>query len=131
MIGKEELHQNNIAGRIRDNLYKLSSNKFPGLFEDLIITGGHSILLPNINEEEKNKMLSKINESALVIDNHFRLLTYLNNQATLYEEEGIHTIYHIALEGDYNKSYGIFANGLLVESCDQFYLKECSNMTII
>ena len=131
MIGKQELHQNNIAGRIRDNLFKLSSNKFPELSEDLIITGGHSILLPKINEEEKNKMLSKINESALVIDNHFRLLTYLNNQATLYEEEGIHTIYHIALEGDYNKSYGIFANGLLVESCDQFYLKECSNMTII
>ena len=76
-------------------------------------------------------MLTIIDDSILVLDNHFRLLTYLNNQATLYEEEGIHTIYHIALEGDYHKSYGIFANGLLVESCDQFYLKECSNMTII
>jgi hypothetical protein len=41
-------------------------------------------------------------------------------------------IYHIALENDdYYGNYGIWANGLLVETCSCRYLKEFSKMTIL
>lgn len=44
----------------------------------------------------------------------------------------IRTIYHLALENEsYYNNYGIYANGLLVESCSQRYLKELSNMELI
>ena len=37
-----------------------------------------------------------------------------------------------ALENDnYYMNYGIYANGLLVETCSKRYLKELSNMTLI
>jgi hypothetical protein len=42
------------------------------------------------------------------------------------------TIWHIALENDdYYMNYGIYANGLLVESCSKRYLKELSKMEIV
>jgi len=38
----------------------------------------------------------------------------------------------VALENDdYYMNYGIYANGLLVESCSKRYLKEESNMELI
>ena len=53
-------------------------------------------------------------------------------RSTIYEIPGSHTIYHIALENDnYYMNYGIYANGLLVETCSKRYLKEFSGMTLI
>jgi hypothetical protein len=41
-------------------------------------------------------------------------------------------IYHIALEHhDILMNYGIYANGLLVESCSERNLRELSNMRIL
>ena len=59
----------------------------------------------------------------LYIDDKKRLLTYINKKAEIidinskYFEETT-TIYHIALKNkNKNTNYGIYANGLLVESC--------------
>jgi hypothetical protein len=53
-------------------------------------------------------------------------------RTSVYEVIGNYTIYHLALEHvDYYMNYGIYANGLLVESCSKRYLKELSNMTLI
>jgi hypothetical protein len=52
--------------------------------------------------------------------------------ASVYEKEGIFTIYHFALENDDTRmNYGIYANELLVETCSKRYLKEISNMELI
>ena len=49
-----------------------------------------------------------------------------------YETLGSYIIYHFALENDnYYNNYGIYANGLLVETCSKRYLKELSKMTLI
>jgi hypothetical protein len=43
-----------------------------------------------------------------------------------------YTIYHFALENDnYYMNYGVYANGLLVETCSKRYLTELSNMELI
>jgi hypothetical protein len=56
----------------------------------------------------------------------------LDERAMPYLEEGSFTIWHIALDND-NKymNYGIYANGLLVETCSKRYLRESSGMTLI
>jgi len=55
MIGKREIYHPSIKERIKDQLYKCSNSKYTEIFEDLIITGCHSILVDNFkNEEEKN-----------------------------------------------------------------------------
>ena len=53
-------------------------------------------------------------------------------RASIYKTPGQNTIYHLALENDnYYSNYGIYANGLLVETCSKRYLKELANMTLI
>jgi hypothetical protein len=56
----------------------------------------------------------------------------VDNRASVYEKPGSFTIYHLALDNnDYYMNYGIYANGLLVETCSKRYLKEISKMTLI
>lgn len=56
----------------------------------------------------------------------------IDERSKVYQKQGYHTFYHLALENEnYYYNYGIYANGLLVESCSKRYLKELSNMTLI
>jgi hypothetical protein len=67
-----------------------------------------------------------------VTDGKYRLPACLDKKADIYDTTGEFTIWHIALDhNDYFMNYGIFANGLLVESCSKRYLKELSNMTLV
>jgi hypothetical protein len=104
---------------------------YPEIFEDLVITGGHSILLDSLSKKDLKKQKKWILKTDLLIDNKYRMLAFLDEKCDIYEVDGQHTIYHFALEGDYHKNYGIYANGLLVEACSQCYLKEHSCMTLI
>jgi hypothetical protein len=65
-------------------------------------------------------------------DNKQRLLTYINKNSNILTGNNIYTIYHIALKNkNINTNYGIYANGLLVETTSQRYLIELSNMEIV
>jgi hypothetical protein len=56
----------------------------------------------------------------------------VDERAVVYDNEAPFTIYHIALENDnYYNNYGIYANGLLVETCSKRYLTELSHMHIV
>jgi hypothetical protein len=112
---KKFMHHKDLK-RERDRLYHLQKQNYPHLFEDLIITGRHCILVDKINKEEESriKKFYKINH----IENKTCLPCFLDNKAIIYKKLGVHAIYHFALEDeDENKNFGIYANGLLVESC--------------
>jgi DNA-binding beta-propeller fold protein YncE len=132
MIGKRELNHLATKERIKDQLYLCSKTEFPEVFEDLIITGCHSILVDNfINEEQKQKVI-EINGRIFVTDKKYRLPACVDQRTSVYNIPGNYTIYHLALENDdYYMNYGIYANGLLVETCSKRYLKELSNMELI
>jgi hypothetical protein len=56
----------------------------------------------------------------------------IDTRAEIYSGKGEHTIYHFALENDdYYMNYGVYANGLLVETCSKRYLLEESKMTLM
>ena len=131
-IGFKEIYNPAKDDRIKDQLYICKQNEFPELFEDLIITGCHSILVDEFNcDNQKNKIIELLGE-LYVTDNKYRLPACIDEKTQIYFKKGIHKIYHIALEhNDYYMNYGIYANGLLVESCSKRYLNEYSNMTLI
>jgi hypothetical protein len=132
MIAKREIYHSALEERIKDQLYKCTNEKYPEIFEDLVITGCHSVLVNNFKDETQREQTSKMLGQIYVTDDKYRLPICLDEKASVYEKEGKYTVYHLALENEnYTWNYGIFANGLLVESCSKRYLKERSGMTVI
>jgi hypothetical protein len=133
MIGKRDIYNPSKKDRIKDQLYKCSKEKYPEILEDLVITGCHSILVDRFTSNKQKEKAIEVNNGKLCItDNKYRLPACVDERASIYEVQGNFTIYHIALENDdYYMNYGIYANGLLVETCSKRYLKELSNMTLL
>jgi len=131
-IGKKEIYHHALQKRIKDQLYKCSQSEYSEIFEPLIITGCHSILVNDFVSEEQKQKVIEVNGNTYVTDCKYRLPACADLRASVYENQGTYTIYHLALENDdYYMNYGIYANGLLVETCSKRYLKELSNMTLI
>jgi hypothetical protein len=131
MIGTSTIYNPGNDYRVANRLYKCPKEKYPALFEDLYITGCHSILVPSMTDDEWENTKA-VNGNVFVTDNHFRLLACADEKAEPFNKEGFMNIYHIALENnDYYMNYGVYANGLLVESCSKRYLTELSNMRIL
>jgi uncharacterized delta-60 repeat protein len=121
----------NIGGhgpRIKNRLYMYrcgcqdASGKKP--FADLVVTGEHSALVPSLQYVEKNVMTRHFG-SAKTTDDQFHLLAQHDARAVPYEPRGVFTVYHFALEcgRDYDRHYGVYANGMLMESCSVNHLK--------
>ena len=131
MIGYRPIHHIPSTERIKDQLYVCRSEQYPDVTNDLVITGCHAILVKDFKEGEREKtqaVLGKI----YVTDDHYRLPACVDSRASVYEKEGTYMIYHIALENDnYYMNYGIYANGLLIETTSKRYLKELSNMILL
>ena len=131
MIGKSLIYNYGDSNRIKNRLYILSKDKYDELTEDLVLTGCHSILMDWLTKEQEDATLANYGEFKIT-DGKVRLETYLDPKADPYPEEGTFTIYHLALENEnYFHNYGIWANGLLVETCSKRYLKELSHMELI
>ena len=132
MIGKSKITNPNNNERIKTRLYICKKDNYPEAFEDLIITGCHSILVDEFTNDLQRENTIKVNGDTYLTDNYYRVPACADERAIPYTEEGVFNIYHIALKNDdYYMNYGIYANGLLVESCSKRYLKELSNMKLL
>jgi len=131
ILGKSEMVHQASNERIKDQLYKCGKENYPDVLEPLIITGCHSILVDWLCQEQFDKIMEDFGR-IYETDGKPRLCAYIDERATVYETPGTYTIYHLALENeDYYGNYGIYANGLLVESCSKRYLLEHSNMKLL
>ena len=107
-----------------NRLFLCSKKKYPGLFEDLYITGGHRIF--NRLPKEGN-MSSKLN---LIINNYLindysSVLVYNDKHAIPWENEGTFNIWHLALDSNNEKdNFIIYANGILAESSSVYHMKK-------
>jgi len=130
-IGNSKMYNNVNDIRSVDKLYKCSKTEYPELFEDLIITGAHSILVNDFKDNEKEKTLELLSD-IYVTDKKYRLPACIDKRAQIYEVEGQHTIWHFSLEHEnYYMNYGVFANGLLVETASNRMMLECSGLNIV
>jgi surface protein len=132
MIGKRVIYNHARYEREKHQLYKCTSDRFPEVFEDLVITGCHCILVPDFTGPEQRAKSLQVNGDIFITDDKYRLPACVDDRTLVYEEVGPTLIYHVALENDnYFHNYGVYANGLLVETCSKRYLKELSHMDIV
>jgi hypothetical protein len=131
MIGTNKMNNPGNDERIKERLYICKKEKYPELTEDLIITGCHSILLDKITDEQRGSLLKEMGD-IYVTEGKYRLTAAIDERAKPYNCAGEFNIYHFALEHDiYVANYGVYANGLLVETCSKRYLAEIANMTML
>jgi len=133
MIGTSKMYNSGNLSRGKNRLYKCTSEHYPEMIEeDLILTGCHSILMQRFATSEQREKTREIIGQIYLTDGKVRLPACVDERAVPYEVEGVFDIWHIALENDdYYMNYGIYANGLLVETCSKRFLKELSGMTLI
>ena len=128
ILGKSQMVHNVSKERLKDQLYECTKENYSDVLEPLVITGCHSILVDWLTQEQGEKTMEDFGR-IFMTDDKIRLMAFLDEKASVYEVPGTYTIYHLALENeDYYGNYGIYANGLLVESCSKRYLLEHSNM---
>jgi hypothetical protein len=102
------------------------------LIEDLTMLGGHGLLVDSISEEilEKYKELGWFAGKPAVIDDKLVLYAGYSDAFVQLTDSQVYTYYQFVLEnkGDIDRRFGVWANGLLVEtpSETQFnYIKWC------
>jgi hypothetical protein len=131
-IGKRVIKNPRVEERVPEQLYVCSPSKFSDVFEDLIITGYHSLLSQNFESDEQIEETRRVLGKIYITDGYYRIPICIDKRAEVYREEGTATIYHFALEHhDYDMNHGVYANGLLVESTSKKYLLERSGMELL
>jgi hypothetical protein len=113
LIGKNNMINN--PKNFGECMYKMEKTNENGLFEDLLITGWHSILVDDLKDykQENDKVFGK--ESPKIDDKHL-LLASVSKDFIKMENNANYTYYHFTLEGDDNQCFGVWANGLLTET---------------
>jgi hypothetical protein len=124
MIGKNVLI--NTPTNFKKCMYKMEKTYTNGLIADLIVTGGHSILVDEISDEER-----VLNEQLFwgptpKLDNKYLLLSAVSSQFKPIKNNKKYTYYHLVLENeDVNEErYGIWANGILTETPSKDFFKK-------
>jgi hypothetical protein len=88
-------------------------------------------LVGEITDEQREKSIEYTGD-IYITENRYRLIACLDSRTEPYTEEGIHNIWHLALENhDEYMNYGCYANGLLVETTSKRMMKELSGMELI
>lgn len=103
-------------------LFKMKNN-------DLVVTGGHSILVDELTEEEESKNMKYGHKS--VLEDKKLLLSCASNDFEKINDNKQYKLYHIVLENN-NKygHYGIWVNnGILSESCSENCYKQFLSQT--
>jgi len=113
------------------SMYKMEKTLENGLTEDLIVTGGHSILVDDLGEyyaENEVKFKGKIPK----IDDKFFLLSAVSKDFTQLTDTNEYTYYHLCLEnnGNNDERFGIWANGILTETISKNQFTEIEHILL-
>jgi hypothetical protein len=101
-------------------MYKMVKTLTNGLTDDLIVTGGHSLLVDAISDEEQKRYdeMGIPSFSKSTIDNKHLLLSCCSDQFAPMQDTNLYNYYHLLLENndDEEERFGIWANGILTET---------------
>jgi hypothetical protein len=130
-IGTNKIYNPGNSMRSKNRLYRCSKENYPELKEDLVITGCHAVLVSDLSEQERRDLLD-IQGKVYVTEDYYRVIACCDKRAVPYEKEGLFNIWHFALENDnYYFNYGVYANGLKVETASKRMMKEMSGMDLL
>ena len=98
----------------------------------MVITGRHAILVDDFASDEQRDRVFHFYKRFLKTDNKYLLPSCIDETAEVYGHPGQYTVYNLALQNDDETiNYGIYANGLLVETASEDYLKNRSKMELV
>jgi hypothetical protein len=121
LLGTSVIRNRADSERVRERLYIYPK-------ENLILTGGHSVLL----DEVSGTQLERIKESfgnLFFTEGKIRLMAMDDDEAEPYLKKGPFPIYNFVLEApNDHTNYGVFANGKLVESSFPYWVKKMNAM---
>ena len=81
--------------------------------------------------DEQRKKSEELVKHVYVTEGKYRLISCLDPRAARYTVQGLYTVWHLALEHeDKYMNYGIYANGLLVETASKRMMVELSGMKL-
>ena len=130
-IGYSTIYNPGLSTCVKDQLFKYTKSSYPELTNDLVLTGTHSILVKTITETQRKDIIDTLG-GICVTENRYRLPAFNDTRAVRYEHQGKFRIWNLALENEsYHGNYGIYANGLLVETTSCRYITELSGMTLV
>jgi hypothetical protein len=131
LIGHSTIQNPTTEKRLRDSLYKCSNAHYPEVTSDLFITGNHSVLVPELSEKQRDELIRDCGDIYMT-EGMYRLPAWMDKRSERFREPGVFRIWHFALENhDYYMNYGVYANGLLVESTSLRFMNELSGMNLI
>ena len=133
LIGKRTITHDSKKERNKEQLFVCKKELYPDATEDLVITGCHSLLVKrDFLEKEEEQRIIDANGGIYLTDKLVRLPAVADLQTIIYPEDGDYEIYHFALDHtDDRMNYGIYANGLLAETCSIRYISEHSGMKLL
>ena len=120
LIGKGAMINNPV--KWNGCMYKMEKSDENQLIEDLIITGGHAILVDDLGEfKEENDGVFGGNSPT--IDGKYLLLASVSKWFKKLENKNTYTYYHFVVENNGNDEvrYGVWANGILTETPSKQY----------
>lgn len=113
LIGKKKMINNPLI--FMDCMYKLEKTPENGLVEDLMLTGGHSILVDDF--KDKNINATTLGQCER-IDDKYLVRVGTIQEFVKQENNDEYTYYHFILENDNDDSqrFGVWANGMLTDT---------------
>ena len=103
------------------NFFILPKDKCSILTHDLIITGGHSIIVDTLTKNELNFMENIYKNNYYKLHDKYKLLPIIHKDFICKNDESVEDVYMLLLENtDSQYSYGVYANGgYLIETCGE------------
>ena len=103
-----------------------------GPMGNLVLTGCHSLLVDNLSDHEMVSMRQECGGRLLQTDDKYRLMAYMSEHCPIYDYDGDAVIWHLVLRHtDVHMNYGLYANGVLAESCSLRMMEDYSGMTFV
>lgn len=131
LIGYSKIYNPDNQLRSQNRLYECKKAKYPTLIDDLIITGCHSILVDDFTDKQRTET-KELMGGIYVTEKKYRLMACLDERAEPYDKEGVFPIWHFALENEHERAnYGVYANGLLVETSSIRMMRDYSGLTLL
>jgi len=96
-------------------MYRMIKTENNGLIEDLTLTRNHGVLVEKLTEDEEKK----VDKNNLpVIDGLLSIITADSDKFEKVMDTNVYKYYHFSLDGDgdNDRRFGVYANGLLVET---------------
>jgi hypothetical protein len=117
LIGKGSIYNSGGPERTRERLYIYPKT-------GLRITGGHSVLIEDANAEQLSTIRASFGK-IYITEGCFRLMAKDDPDAKPYSVPGTFPIYNFALEEEgEHQNYGVWADGILVESSFQYWIRK-------